>query len=94
VQLDELLKADGKELTSVINFAIDDEVVKERIAGRWIHKASGRSYHTKFAPPKVAGKDDVTGEPLVQRPDDKAETVAARLKAFHEQTSPVLDFYK
>lgn len=93
-KLDELLRGDSKELSSVIDFQVDDEVVKERIGGRWIHKASGRSYHTKFAPPKVAGKDDVTGEPLIQRPDDKPETVGARLKTFHEQTAPVLDFYR
>lgn len=58
-KLEELLAADGKKIDSVIEFAIDDELLKERIGGRWIHKASGRSYHTKFAPPKVAGKDDV-----------------------------------
>jgi len=92
-KLEELLAGAGKALSSVIDFTIDDEVVKERIGGRWIHKESGRSYHVKFAPPKVAGKDDVTGEPLMQRADDKPETVAARLKTFHDQTAPVLDFY-
>lgn len=83
----------GKELSAVLDFTIDDEVVKARISGRWIHKASGRSYHTIFAPPKVTGKDDITGEPLIQRSDDKAETVASRLKSFHEETEPVLAFY-
>lgn len=78
----------------MLDFAIDDELVKERIGGRWIHKESGRSYHVKFAPPKVTGKDDITGEPLMQRADDKPETVGARLKTFHEQTAPVLDFYR
>jgi len=77
----------------VIDFAIDDELVKERIGGRWIHKASGRSYHVKFNPPRVEGKDDATGEPLYQRPDDVPETVGKRLEAFHKQTAPVLDFY-
>jgi adenylate kinase len=89
-----LLAASGKDITSVIEFAIDDELLKERIGGRWIHKASGRSYHVKFAPPKVPFTDDATGEPLIQRPDDKPETVGARLKTFHDQTAPVLDYYK
>jgi adenylate kinase family enzyme len=61
----------------------------ERVTGRWIHPASGRSYHTRFAPPKVPGRDDVTGEPLVQRKDDNADTLKNRLKAFHAQTKPV-----
>lgn len=61
--------------------------------GRWIHKSSGRSYHTEFAPPKVAGKDDVTGEPLVQRSDDNPATFGARLKAYHDQTKPLIDYY-
>lgn len=61
----------------------------ERITGRWIHPASGRSYHTKFAPPRVPGRDDITGEPLVQRKDDNADTLKARLAAFHAQTTPV-----
>jgi adenylate kinase family enzyme len=78
----------------VIDFAIDDEIVKERIGGRWVHKESGRSYHIKFAPPKVPFTDDQTGEKLIQRSDDKPETVGARLKTFHEQTAPVLDFYR
>jgi hypothetical protein len=63
------------------------------IEGRWIHKSSGRSYHTEFAPPKVPGKDDVTGEPLVQRSDDNAATFGARLKAYHDQTKPLIDYY-
>ena len=92
-QLEGLLKADGKDIDAVINFVIDDELVKERIGGRWIHKGSGRSYHTKFNPPKVAGVDDETGEPLSQRSDDVPETVGKRLEAFHAQTAPVLAFY-
>ena len=93
-QLEGLLAADGKAVDSVIDFAIDDGLVKERIGGRWIHKESGRSYHVKFNPPKVPGVDDLTGEPLMQRADDKPETVGKRLAAFHEQTAPVLDFYR
>ena len=61
----------------------------ERITGRWIHAASGRSYHEKFAPPKTPGKDDVTGEPLMQRKDDNAETLKKRLQAYHKDTVPV-----
>jgi adenylate kinase family enzyme len=94
LQLEGLLKSSGKDISSVIDFAIDDEIVKERIGGRWVHKESGRSYHIKFAPPKVPFTDDQTGEKLIQRSDDKPETVGARLKTFHEQTAPVLDFYR
>ena len=63
------------------------------MTGRWIHAASGRSYHTKNKPPKVEGKDDITGEPLMQRKDDNAETLKSRLSAFHAQTQPVIDYY-
>ncbi len=73
---------------------IPDEVLVERIEGRWIHAASGRSYHTKFSPPKVAGVDDITGEPLMKRKDDNAATLKSRLDAFHAQTQPVIDYYK
>jgi adenylate kinase len=90
--LDGLLGA--KRLTSVIDFTIADAVVAERISGRWVHKASGRSYHVKFAPPVVAGVDDETGEPLIQRADDTPAAVGKRLAAFREQTAPVLDFYR
>jgi adenylate kinase len=93
-QLEALLQADGKGIDAVIDFAIDDGLVKDRIGGRWVHKASGRSYHVRFNPPKVAGLDDETGEPLVQRPDDVPETVGKRLEAFHTQTAPVLGFYQ
>jgi adenylate kinase family enzyme len=139
-KLEELLAAGGKALTSVVEFAIDDGILHERISGRWTHKASGRSYHTKFNPPKVEGKDDVrargrlgalppshaarrpppprpphppphhtqtharilppaphplsqiTGDALIQRPDDKPETVGARLSTYHSQTTPVLEY--
>lgn len=88
-----LKEAGGKEVDSVIEFAVDDAVLTERIAGRWVHKASGRSYHTTFAPPKVPGVDDETGEPLVQRPDDNPATVGARLATYHAQTAPVMEYY-
>ena len=90
--LDGLLGAN--KLTSVIDFTIADKVVSERISGRWVHKASGRSYHIKFAPPKTPGLDDETGEPLIQRADDTPSAVDARLAAFRAQTAPVLDFYR
>ncbi|TYI51998.1 hypothetical protein E1A91_D12G215400v1 [Gossypium mustelinum] len=77
----------------VLDFAIDDAVLEERISGRWIHPASGRSYHTKFAPPRVPGVDDVTGEPLIQRKDDSAAVLKSRLESFHRQTQPVINYY-
>ena len=77
----------------MLNFAIDDSILEERITGRWIHPSSGRTYHTKFAPPKVAGVDDVTGEPLIQRKDDTAAVLKSRLEAFHRQTEPVINYY-
>ena len=75
VKLDEMLGAKGVAIDSVLNFEVPDEVLVERVEGRWIHQASGRSYHTKFAPPKVPGKDDFTGEPLMKRKDDKRRDV-------------------
>jgi adenylate kinase len=71
----------------------DEEIIK-RMSGRRVHLASGRTYHVVFNPPKVAGKDDVTGEDLIQRDDDKEETVRARLKVYHDQTEPLVDFYQ
>jgi len=93
-KLDEMLSEAKQKLDGVINFEIADKVLVERIAGRWTHVPSGRSYHTKFLPPKVEGKDDVTGEPLTQRKDDNAESVQARLKSFHSQTSAAIEYYK
>lgn len=88
-----MLSAKGVSIDAVLNFEVPDEVLVERVEGRWIHPASGRSYHTKFAPPKVEGKDDFTGEPLIKRKDDNAETLKSRLQAFHTQTQPVIDYY-
>eukprot|EP00850_Spirogloea_muscicola_P002389 SM000009S23518 [mRNA] locus=s9:562114:563846:+ [translate_table: standard] len=93
-KLDAMLEKQGAKVDKVLNFEIPDAVLEERITGRWIHAPSGRSYHTKFAPPKVPGKDDVTGEPLTQRKDDNAETLQSRLAAFHSQTEPVIDYYQ
>ncbi|MBA0863901.1 hypothetical protein Goshw_027164 [Gossypium schwendimanii] len=88
-KLDEMLERQGVKIDKVLDFAIDDAVLEERISGRWIHPASGRSYHTKFAPPRVPGVDDVTGEPLIQRKDDTAAVLKSRLESFHRQTQPV-----
>lgn len=93
-KLDAMLEKQGAKVDKVLNFAIEDAVLEERITGRWIHPASGRSYHTKFAPPKVPGKDDITGEPLIQRKDDNAEVLKSRLEAFHKQTEPVIRYYE
>lgn len=92
-KLDEMLEKQGTKIDKVLNFAIDDSILEERITGRWIHPSSGRSYHTKFAPPKVASVDDVTGEPLMQRKDDTVEVLKSRLEAFHRQTEPVINYY-
>ena len=76
--------------SSLLAYAPADAVLTERICGRWVHKDSGRSYHVKFHPPKVAMKDDVTGEPLMKRSDDTEEALRKRLVAFHSQTKPVV----
>ncbi|XP_064480719.1 GTP:AMP phosphotransferase AK3, mitochondrial-like [Ornithodoros turicata] len=81
-------------LACVIDLAVPEDEIRRRIEGRWIHAASGRTYHTAFNPPKVPGKDDVTGEDLVQRIDDKPETVRARLESYRMQTEPVLEYYQ
>lgn len=88
-KLDSMLAARGTQIDKVLNFNVPDAVLVERVTGRWVHPASGRSYHTSFAPPRVPGLDDLTGEPLVQRKDDNAETLKSRLAAFHQQTAPV-----
>ncbi|EFJ24129.1 hypothetical protein SELMODRAFT_414935 [Selaginella moellendorffii] len=92
-KLDAMLSKQGVKVDKVLNFEIPDSVLEERITGRWVHPPSGRSYHTKFAPPKVPGRDDVTGEPLIQRKDDTAEVLKSRLDGFHKQTKPVIDYY-
>ncbi|XP_039122646.1 adenylate kinase 4-like [Dioscorea cayenensis subsp. rotundata] len=92
-KLDQMLEKRGTKIDKVLNFAIDDALLEERITGRLIHPSSGRTYHSKFAPPKVPGIDDVTGEPLIQRKDDTAAVLKSRLEAFHKQTEPVIDYY-
>ncbi|XP_077989692.1 adenylate kinase-like isoform X2 [Glandiceps talaboti] len=93
-KLDELLDKRKSKLDSVVEFSIDDSLLVRRITGRLIHKASGRSYHEEFSPPKVPMTDDVTGEPLIKRSDDNAETLKSRLVAYHKQTAPLVDYYK
>jgi adenylate kinase len=87
------LKAAGVKLDAVVEVDVPDEEIIKRMSGRRVHLASGRTYHVVFNPPKVAGKDDVTGEDLIQRDDDKEETVRARLKVYHDQTEPLVAFY-
>jgi len=89
----EATKAAGVDIDYVVEIDVPDEAIVERMSGRRSHPASGRTYHVKFNPPKVAGKDDVTGEDLVQRDDDKEETVLKRLEVYHSQTKPLVDYY-
>ena len=89
----EAMKAAGVGIDYVVEIDVPDEAIVERMSGRRSHPASGRTYHVKFNPPKVAGKDDVTGEDLVQREDDKEETVKKRLKVYHSQTKPLVKYY-
>jgi len=92
-KLDEMLNVSGQNLDRVLELKCPDEILKERICGRRMHAASGRTYHMKFKPPKVEGKDDVTGEPLMQRKDDNKETLEKRLGSYHKFTTPILDYY-
>ena len=78
----------------VIEIVVHDEEIVKRMSGRYVHPASGRTYHIVFNPPRVAGQDDETGEPLLQRDDDKEETVRKRLAVYHQQTRPLVDFYQ
>ncbi|MFA4969945.1 MAG: adenylate kinase [Sulfuritalea sp.] len=89
----EAMRAQGVELDYVLEIDVSDEEIIRRMSGRRVHLGSGRTYHIVFNPPKVEGKDDATGEPLIQRDDDKEETVRKRLSAYHSQTKPLTDFY-
>lgn len=109
-KLDEMLAKRGEKVDVVISLEVPDALLEERICGRWVHKASGRSYHVTFNPPKSlrdaqeANKkktakpkrmlDDITGEPLEQRSDDTKEALVARLQAYHKQTKPILAHYE
>ena len=84
----------GVDIDFVVEIAVPDSEVIERVSGRRVHPASGRVYHVKYNPPKVAGKDDVTGDDLIQRPDDSEETVKKRLEIYHAQTVQLVGFYQ
>jgi adenylate kinase len=87
------LKTEGIDIDAVINFDVADEEIIARLSGRRVHPASGRVYHIAHNPPKQEGLDDETGEPLVQREDDKEATVRKRLGVYHEQTKPLVEYY-
>jgi adenylate kinase len=89
-----MLKQSGQKLQHAVELQIDDGLLVARITGRLVHLASGRSYHKIFNPPKDDMKDDVTGEPLVQRSDDNADALKKRLVTYHQQTSPVVKYYQ
>ncbi|MDY6797586.1 MAG: adenylate kinase [Pseudomonadota bacterium] len=90
----EALKEQGIAIDYVVEIAVDDEEIVNRLAGRRVHEGSGRVYHVKYNPPREEGKDDETGEPLIQREDDREETVRQRLKTYHEQTAPLVGYYQ
>ncbi|PWB78696.1 MAG: adenylate kinase [Holophagae bacterium] len=89
----EALRNAGVGIDAVVEIVVPDEEIVQRLAGRRSHPASGRVYHVAFNPPKVAGRDDVTGEPLVQRDDDREETIRRRLATYHAQTAVLASFY-
>jgi adenylate kinase len=88
------MKNAGVPIDFVLEIDVPDAAIVERMSGRRVHPASGRTYHVKFNPPKVAGRDDVSGEPLIQREDDKEETVTRRLAVYHQQTEPLVAYYR
>ncbi len=90
----EALKEAGVKIDYVVEIAVDDEEIVSRLSGRRVHEQSGRVYHVEHNPPQQEGKDDVTGELLIQREDDKEETVRKRLAVYHEQTKPLVGFYQ
>ncbi|HVQ60770.1 MAG TPA: adenylate kinase [Burkholderiales bacterium] len=87
------MRASGVDLDFVLEIDVDHEEIIRRLSGRRVHPASGRNYHLSFSPPKVPGKDDLTGEPLVQREDDREETVRKRLEVYERQTRPLVEYY-
>jgi adenylate kinase len=91
-QADAMRRA-GVRIDFVIEIEVSDDEILRRMSGRRVHPGSGRSYHVEFNPPQVAGKDDVTGEPLVQRPDDREETVRRRISTYHAVTKPLVNYY-
>ena len=93
-KLDTMFASRNMNIDRVLEFNVDENVLAERIEGRRIHQASGRSYHLTFNPPKVEGKDDVTGEDLMHRKDDTREALVKRMGSYHKSTSPILEYYK
>lgn len=93
-KLDEMLTTKSQPLRHAVELQIDDGLLVSRITGRLVHPGSGRTYHKVFNPPKSEMKDDVSGEPLIQRSDDNAEALKKRLSTYHEQTAPVTDYYR
>lgn len=89
----EAMKAAGVKIDFVLEIDVPDSAIIERMSGRRVHPASGRTYHVVFNPPKVAGKDDATGEDLIQRDDDQEATVRKRLDVYHQQTEPLVTYY-
>lgn len=87
------MKDAGIPIDYVVEIAVDDGEIIRRMSGRRVHPASGRTYHVVFNPPKVTGKDDITGEDLIQRQDDAEETVIKRLEVYHDQTKPLIEYY-
>ena len=90
----EALREAGIQLEHVVELKVPDADIIERMSGRRVHQPSGRSYHIRFNPPKVEGKDDVTGEPLTQRDDDREDVVRKRLEVYQQQTRPLVDYYQ
>ncbi len=90
----EAMREAGVTIDAVVEIVVPDNEIVSRLTGRRVHLSSGRSYHIRFNPPKVEGKDDVTGEDLIQRDDDKESTIRNRLSTYHQQTEVVCDFYK
>ena len=88
------MRAREVDIDAVVEIAVPDEKIVERMSGRRVHPGSGRTYHVRFNPPAVEGIDDVTGEPLVLRDDDREDTVRRRLEVYHEQTEPIIDYYR
>lgn len=88
------MKEAGVPIDAVVDIEVPDSEIIKRMSGRRVHLPSGRTYHVVFNPPKEEGKDDVTGEPLIQRDDDKEETVRKRLEVYHNQTEPLVEYYK
>ena len=89
----EAMRDSGVDLDFVVEIVVDENEIIQRMSGRRVHPGSGRVYHIEFNPPRVAGKDDLTGEPLIQRDDDREETVRKRLEVYRQQTRPLVDYY-